>query len=147
MKSLLGVNVIFSENDTPLDAVFKNDFDFNIFSDRSISGKTTTISCKIYFNEAALAWNRPEEFIQELYLYSISKDYYLYLLSQHKQNTGVNGFLNEWGIGQIRDIERVHAKRQIPLPESILESVVNHNSATKLPKISLSAKATSYFGR
>ena len=88
---------IMGENDSPLDAVYSNNSRYLIFSDRSISGKQYTINCK--FKKNTSSWWDVES-VNNLCLYSISKDYYLYLLSIYKKYEGLNGALESIGLAE-----------------------------------------------
>lgn len=86
---------ILEENTSALDEIADNTNWFYLFSDKQISGKTYTLTCSRKF---------PTNFYQDHYyvnnikLYSISKEYYLYLFSLFKKYEGFNGMMNEIGL-------------------------------------------------
>lgn len=90
---------ILGENDTPLDAVYSKDSDFFVFSDKSISGQEYTLNFmfKRHSHDILLHDNK---IINKVCLYSISKDYYLYLLSIYKKYNGLNGDLESLGLAE-----------------------------------------------
>jgi len=90
---------ILGENDSPIDAVFPKDTSFIVFSDKSIAGKEYTLnfSCKRNYTDL---WIYPNGVINDFCLYSISKDYYLYLISIYKKYNGFNGELENLGIAE-----------------------------------------------
>ncbi len=88
---------ITGENDSPLDAVYSQDARYLIFSDKSISGKEYTLNCSFKITNSY--WD-PAYGINQVCLYSISKDYYLYLLSLYKKYEGLNGELENLGLAE-----------------------------------------------
>jgi len=86
---------IIGENDSPLDAVYSDNSRYFMFSDKSISGKEYTLTCSFKISSYYFD-NR----INKVCLYSISKDYYLYLLSLYKKYEGLNGTLEEFGLAE-----------------------------------------------
>lgn len=98
---------ILGENETPLEAVFAKDRDFMVFSDRSISGKSYTLS---YTTTYSLDYFPLYEIDGEghLYdrvrLYSISRDYYLYLLSLYKKYGYLNSNLESLGLAEPKGV-------------------------------------------
>lgn len=92
---------ILGENDTPLDAVFSVNDEFLVFSDRSIAGKTYTLTFRLSSWYDGW-WNSSDLFSHTIRFCSISKDYYLYLLSLHKKYDGLNGSLEELGLAEPR---------------------------------------------
>lgn len=96
---------ILSENDTPLDAVFNTNKSFVVFSDRSIDGRTYTLSytCTYtpYIPIQEFAKGRLTDRIS---LCSISREYYLYLLSIYKKYGDLNSNLEDMGLTEPRII-------------------------------------------
>lgn len=95
------VDPIFGENDSPLDAVFATNDEFMVFSDRSIAGKEYTLTCRL--SSYGALWDT-KMFFHRIGFYSISRDYYLYLLSIHKKYDGLNGTLEELGLAEPRSV-------------------------------------------
>ena len=93
---------IIGENDTPLDAIYTKYTELYFFSDKSISGKEYTInfSCRYSKGLHYFPGNGTDKIINKVGLYSISRDYYLYLLSIHKKYEGLNGMLEDFGISE-----------------------------------------------
>lgn len=93
---------IIDENNTPLEAIFIKSKDFYVFSDRQINGKTYTLTCsKTYTLHYILPG---EDFINRISVYSISKEYYLYLLSLYKKYETISGALEEIGLAEPRSV-------------------------------------------
>lgn len=96
---------ILSENDTPLEAIFSKDKSFIVFSDRNISGRTYTLTCTTsyipYIPVGELAGGRIADRIS---LCSISRDYYLYLLSLYKKYGELNVNLENLGLTEPKAI-------------------------------------------
>ncbi len=96
-KTVVFDDPIFSEFQSVIDAMFFNEDSFTVFSDRSIQGKSYALSVKQDF----LASRRGIETLNKITfkLRSISESYYKYLLSIYKKYSGMNGSLNDLGLG------------------------------------------------
>ncbi|MCM1518512.1 MAG: DUF4249 domain-containing protein [Pseudoflavonifractor sp.] len=98
---------ILGENETPLEAVFAKDRDFMVFSDRSISGKSYTLSYTTIYSLDFMAPGIVEEdgrMYDRIRLYSITKDYYLYLLSLYKKYGYLNNNLENLGLAEPKGV-------------------------------------------
>lgn len=102
VKGATSSDPILGENDSPLDAVFSINDEFIVFSDRSIKGRTYTLTCRL--SSWYDGWWSDDLFSHTLCFYSISKDYYMYLLSLHKKYDGLNGSLEELGLAEQRSV-------------------------------------------
>ncbi|MDE6120202.1 MAG: DUF4249 domain-containing protein [Muribaculaceae bacterium] len=92
---------IFDENQNAIDGIIDNDnySYFSIFSDRSIDGKTYALNCfTLHYNHPY--YGSHDGSIDRIGLYSISRDYYHYLLSVLKKDSGLQGTLDEIGLGE-----------------------------------------------
>lgn len=85
---------VLNENSTPLDAVFSRNNEFIVFSDRTISGETYNLKFRMS------VWEKTPSMIHTIRLFSISKEYYQYLISLHKKYDGVQGTLEEIGVAE-----------------------------------------------
>lgn len=85
---------ILGNLNSPLDAVFSNDKDLAIFLDKEIAGKEYTFNLKFPNSR----WGNPDRLVNIVTLYSISEDYYRYLLSIFKKYYGLNGTLENLGV-------------------------------------------------
>ena len=103
---------ILGENNSPLEAVFADDASFMVFSDRSISGKSYTLS---YYTDYSLNYGgAPGDIVQDedgtmhvydrIALCSISREYYLYLLSLYKKYGELNSNLENLGLAEPKAI-------------------------------------------
>ena len=90
---------LLKEHDEALDEIFLLNEEFNVFTDKSINGRTytLTLSSRIYH------WNL-RYMVDTIKLYSISYDYYLYMLSIYRKYCGINGQLESVGIANPKDI-------------------------------------------
>lgn len=93
---------ILGENESAIDGVFNQYHDFAVFSDQAIRGKEYTLTCYNYYLFRYLNpdWEPTRRYVDEIRLYSISRDYYLYLISMYKKYNGVNGTLEEFGLAE-----------------------------------------------
>lgn len=93
---------IFDENQNAIDGLIDGD-DFSyyaIFSDRSINGHSYTLQCQTqYFARYDRNPYDPGQCVDKIYLASISRDYYRYILSILKKEGGLQGELDEIGLG------------------------------------------------
>lgn len=93
---------IFDENQNPIDGLIDSD-DFSyysIFSDRSINGRTYTLQCQTqYYGRYDRRPYDPGQCVDKIYLASISRDYYRYILSILKKDAGLQGELDQIGLG------------------------------------------------
>lgn len=89
---------IMDENYSALDEIFETWKSFYVFSDRQINGKSYTLSCRREIPMAYIPFD--EDFKNRIRLYSISKEYYDYLLSLFKKYQGFNGSLEEIGLAE-----------------------------------------------
>lgn len=97
---------ILSETEGVLDGVF-NKYHYNsFFTDSSISGQKYTlhVTFELYNYGFGFNWGSPQRNINTIRLCSISKDYYLYLLSLFKKYTGLQGNLENFGVAEPRSI-------------------------------------------
>lgn len=96
---------ILSENDTPLEAVFTKNKSFIVFSDRNISGHTYTLTCTTsYIPFIPVDELSSGRITDRISLCSISRDYYLYLLSLYKKYGELNGNLEDLGLTEPKAI-------------------------------------------
>lgn len=103
---------ILGENDSPLEAVFAKDNTFMVFSDRSIAGKSYTLSYTKTYSLSQGGY--PGDIVQDengdLHVYdrialcSISREYYLYLLSLYKKYGELNSNLENLGFAEPKAI-------------------------------------------
>lgn len=103
---------ILGENDSPLEAVFAKDNTFMVFSDRSIAGKSYTLSYTTTYSLDSSGY--PGDIVQDengdLHVYdrialcSISREYYLYLLSLYKKYGELNSTLENLGFAEPKAI-------------------------------------------
>lgn len=103
---------ILGENDSPLEAVFAKDNTFMVFSDRSIAGKSYTLSYTTTYSLSQGGY--PGDIVQDengdLHVYdrialcSISREYYLYLLSLYKKYGELNSNLENLGFAEPKAI-------------------------------------------
>lgn len=93
---------LFKEHNTPLDEVFSYADEFNVFTDRSINGTTYTLN--IYTNLYGVYGNYSEYLVDTIKLYSISREYYLYLLSIYRKYCGLNSELESIGLAHPKNV-------------------------------------------
>lgn len=97
----ISTDPIISENDTPLEAVFSDRKTFIVFSDRNIDGRTYTFSYTCSYEPfiPIEEWARGR-ITDRMALCSISRDYYLYLLSVYKKYGDLNSNLENLGLSE-----------------------------------------------
>ena len=89
---------IISENNTPMDAIFSKNSTFVVFSDRSIDGRTYTLRYTCSYTPFIPITDFAERLTDRIALCSISRDYYLYLLSIYKKYGDLNHNLEDLGL-------------------------------------------------
>lgn len=90
---------ILGENDSPLDAIFSKGKYFIVFSDRSINGKSYTLSYTTsYIPFVPVTELAKGRITDRISLCSISRDYYLYMLSIYKKYGDLNNNLEDIGL-------------------------------------------------
>ena len=94
---------LFKEHNTPLDEVFLYSDEFNVFTDRSINGTTYTLnlSTKLW---GLYGYDYTSQLVDTIKLYSISRDYYLYMLSIYRKYCGLNGELESFGMAHPKNV-------------------------------------------
>lgn len=91
---------IISENNTPMDAIFSKNSTFVVFSDRSIDGQTYTLRYTCSYIPFISVTEFGERLTDRIALCSISRDYYLYLLSIYKKYGDLNLNLEDMGLAE-----------------------------------------------
>lgn len=114
---------ILNENSTALDAVFTRNNEFIVFSDRTFQGDGYDLKFRIS------VWEYTPTGVSTIRLYSISKEYYQYLISLHKKYDGVNGTLEEIGVAEpLRIYSNVSSGAGIVGAQSVDMRVIDFSS-------------------
>lgn len=96
---------LFSEHMSALDMALDNYFDYTIFTDRQIEGKTYPLHFVIermrYIVSDPEVDPEEEDALLHITLRAISKDYYNHVLSIWEANDGVVGSLGSVGLGEM----------------------------------------------
>ncbi len=92
---------ILSENETPLDFIFSKYHDYAVFSDRSIEGRSYTLTCTTSYLPYGL---RPGRLVDTIRFYTLSDDLYFYLFSLYRKYNGFNGSLEDMGLADPKSI-------------------------------------------
>lgn len=93
---------IISDNESSMDALINQYHYCWFFTDAGIEGKTYTLS--LYSTHHVSGYYYPWNTTDTIKLISISRDYYLYLLSLQKKYSGFNGILEDMGVADPRII-------------------------------------------
>ncbi len=96
---------ILNENDSPLDLIFSSNKSFVVFSDRSINGKTYTLNYTCTYTPFIPVVDfEAGRLTDRIAVCSISRDYYLYLLSIYKKYGELNSNLENFGLTEPKQI-------------------------------------------
>lgn len=103
---------IIGENESPMDAVLNKYHYCSFFSNATIKAQKYTLSLftnhyyfpGLGFSGAIGLGKDPNTIMETIKLYSISKDYYLYVLSIFKKYTGLQGILENFGVADPRSV-------------------------------------------
>lgn len=95
---------IISENESNIDGVFNKYHYATFFSDNTIKGQTYTLSLYTEHTINSYGVDYGRYTTDSLALFTISRDYYLYLLSLSKKYNGLQGSLEEFGMADPRNV-------------------------------------------